>query len=72
MATRKADAPPEPEAAVGPEEIEAERFDLVGADGRRIIRWSSRSACEEFAAELLASTGEKTELVTSAERFTGR
>jgi len=51
----KAATPKAAKAAIG----DARQFDLVGEDGRRIMRWASAEACRELAAKLV---GEKTEI----------
>jgi len=38
-------------------------WDLVGEDGRRILRWESRSACEALAASITSRTAETLEIV---------
>lgn len=50
-----------------PEEIpEADTYDLVGSDGRRILRGHSRSSCEETASRIKAATGEKLKIKPSS------
>ncbi len=57
-------AEPEAEAAV-----EATNgFDLVGEDGRRIVRWHSFSSCQDLARRVEAASGEKTEILPSPSR----
>jgi hypothetical protein len=40
-------------------------FDLVGEDGRRILRWHSHEACVKLQASIAAASGEKTTIKTS-------
>jgi len=45
--------------------VAVEQFDLIGADGRRIVRWVAEAECRELQKRL---AGEKTEIVPSAPR----
>ena len=54
----KAAKPKAAKAAAG----DAQQFDLVGAGGRRILRWASAEACRELAGKLI---GEETKIVPS-------
>lgn len=52
-----------------PSLAQGDSFDLVGADGRRIVRWYSRNACEALGARIRSETGEKTRIVSSSARY---
>ena len=47
------------------DEPAADSFELVGEDGRRILRWHSQQACKELQARITATTGEETKVVAS-------
>jgi len=40
--------------------------DLIGSDGRRILRGVSDSGCRDLQKKILSSTGEKTTIVTAS------
>ena len=69
-------APKKPAEAVEPDAAEAETdvkvdrnalaYDLIGADGRRILRYHALAACEALAARIKDATGEKLSIKPSA------
>ena len=57
---------PEPEAEVEPVvPPRMSSFDLIGEDGRRIVRWQPEAECKELQARILTTTGEETVVVES-------
>lgn len=44
---------------------EGDSYDLIGEDGRRILRWHSEEACKELQGRLDATTGETTTIKSS-------
>lgn len=44
----------------------AQVFDLVGADGRRVLRGHSRQACADLRQQISSATGEKLKIVEAS------
>lgn len=57
--------PDDPETVAQAAEA-AERFDVLGADGRRIVRSMPYQSCVDEAARISAATGEKLEIVEAS------